>query len=845
MQKHILLLVLGLSPVFLGAQANRIARQLDSSLNYLHQIHQFNGTVLYAENGKVQYKKAFGVVDFRTGEPLKTSSAFNLASVSKQFFGMCFLILAEQRKLHLDDPMQQYLPELAYPGVSIRHLLNHTAGLPEYFDLFTRHKETLDTLTNEGLVQLYARIKPAAEFAPGERWQYCNTNYVLLSTILERITGMGAEVFLQKHIAQPLKLNDTYAYQLTLPEIPQNHVYGFREENGASWLYDLISTDGVTGDGNIYSSVDDLWAWEQSWYTEKLVKKASIDEALQPAKLNNGQTAPYGFGWFIQKEGELYAHTGGWNGFVNLICRDVKNKRTLIVLNSNGSAAFLEVARNIFNRQAFVLPKTTLISNVSVIDGTGVPARSASVRILDQQIVDVGQLKPYPGETVVDGNGKVLAPGFIDTHSHLAGSTERHPEALAALNQGVTTIVSGQDGYGSWVDSIQAQIKRNPIAINIATYTGQTALRELAMGGSDQLERSATQAEIDSMKTMLRSELQKGSLGLSTGLEYAGAYFSTHDEVIQLAKATAEGNGRYISHLRSEDVALREAISEIIEIGREAKLPVQISHFKIALKDDWGTAPALLAWLESVRSEGVDITADCYPYVFWNSTLKVLFPKTDYTNPVSAQYAVDHTFDPSQSIIPKFAANPAYVGKTLSQIAEMRQETPAQTLMGLIAEADAFEAANPDAEGIEAILGKSMSEEDVANILAWTHTNICSDGANGGHPRGYGSFTRILGLYVREQKIMRLETAIQKMTSLAAAHVGISNRGVLAPGYAADLVLFDPETVKDNSSVQNPRALSDGILKVWVNGTCVYENQASTKQFPGKFILRQGTVDRH
>ncbi len=819
-------------------QNSAIPKRLDESLSYLHQIHQFNGTALYAENGKVLYKKAFGVTDPTSNDSLKTTASFNLASVSKQFFAMGILILSEQRKLHLDDPIQQYIPELNYPDITIRHLLTHTSGLAEYFEVFTQYKKTLDTLTNDGLVRLFATVKPAVLFSPGERWEYCNTNYVLLSLILERISGMQANEFIQKYITSPLGMDDTYVYNILMPAVPKNHVIGFKEENGVKHLCDLIAVDGVTGDGNIYSSVEDLLKWEQAWYSEKLVKKSSIDAALLPVTLNNGQTAPYGFGWFVRKEGELYDHTGGWNGFKNLICRDIQNKRSLIILSSNETGLFMDYAKAIFYGQTYTLPATQLITNVRVIDGTGIPARDAAVRIMDDKILEVGHLTPYPDETVIDGGGKVLTPGFIDTHSHLDGSTERFPEALAALNQGVTTIISGQDGYGSWVDSIHAQLKRNPIAINVATYTGQTALRELSMGGEDQLERTATQEEIEDMKLLLRSELKKGSLGLSTGLEYAGAYFSTHDEVLQLAKVAAEEKGRYISHLRSEDIALEAAMEEILEIGRVAKLPVQISHFKIALKDDWGSAPTLLAWLEAARSQGIDITADCYPYVYWNSTLKVLFPKTDYTNPVSAQYAVDHTFDPTQSIVPKFAANPEYAGKTISEIAEMRQETPAQTLMGLIAEADAFEKSHPEATGIEGILGKSMSEDDVANIIAWTHTNICSDGSNGGHPRGYGSFTRVLGLYVRDMKIMSLETAIQKMTGLAAAHTGISNRGILAPGYSADLVLLDPETVKDNSTVQNSKALSDGILKVWVNGICVYDNKKFTQKYPGRFIGR-------
>ena len=340
------------------------------------------------------------------------------------------------------------------------------------------------------------------------------------------------------------------------------------------------------------------------------------------------------------------------------------------------------------------------------------------------------------------------------------------------------------------------------------------------------------------MEEILKAEMQKGSLGLSTGLEYEGSYFSTRNEVLQLAKVAAAAKGRYISHIRSEDIAEADALDEIIAIGREAKLPVQISHIKVALKDDWGRSSNILAQLQQARSEGIDITADCYPYDYWHSTLRVLFPKTDYSNPVSAQYAVDHTFDPTQSVLVRFAANTAYAGKTISEIAGMRNEKPAQTIMGLIAEAGAYEKAHPDVKGLEGIMGKSMTDEDVINFLAWSNTNICSDGSNGGHPRGYGSFTRVLGYYVREKKIMSLETAIQKMTSLSAEHTGIKNRGLIAAGYFADLVLFNPATVKDNADIKNSKALSTGIEKVWVNGEIVFANGQSTKKYPGVFVSR-------
>jgi len=358
--------------------------------------------------------------------------------------------------------------------------------------------------------------------------------------------------------------------------------------------------------------------------------------------------------------------------------------------------------------------------------------------------------------------------------------------------------------------------------------------------GDHDLFRTALPAEVEKMKVLLKKEMEKGSLGLSTGLEYESAFFCNRDEVIELAKTAAEYKGRYISHVRSEDIHLDEAIEEIIDIGRLTGIPVQVSHIKIAKRDNWGKAPELLARLQQAREEGIDITADCYPYNFWNSTLRVLFPNRDYTNPASAEFAVQQLFDPAQSVLVRFAPEKSYAGKTISEVAAMRKETPAQTLMNLIAIAEDFEAKHPDYnDGIETIMGKSMDDADVAHFLAWPYTNICSDGSSGGHPRGHGAFTRVLGRYVREQKIMPLETAVFKMTGLAAEHLGITDRGTIVPGNYADLVLFNPETVIDNANIGNAKALSTGIERVWINGTIVYQNQQPTGKYPGMLIKRK------
>jgi N-acyl-D-aspartate/D-glutamate deacylase len=491
------------------------------------------------------------------------------------------------------------------------------------------------------------------------------------------------------------------------------------------------------------------------------------------------------------------------------------------------------------NQKQLDIPSSFLIKNVLLIDGTGIKARKASVRILGNKIIATGTLEALDNEPVLDGQGKILAPGFIDSHSHHAGSLTAHPEAIAALSQGITTIVSGQDGQSRPVDSIKAALERIPPAINIATYTGHATIREQIMGAS-QLGRPATEQELEKMKTLLADDLKKGSLGLSTGLEYEEGFYSNRHEVLELAKVAAFYKTRYISHIRSEDITMADALDEIIIIGREAKLPVQISHIKIALKDDWGTAPKILAMLQKARAEGINITADCYPYDFWNSTIRVLFPKKDFTSLAGAQYAVDHLFDPGGSVLLRFAPDSNYKGKTIAAIAAMRKETAAQTLLYLVAAAADYQQKYPEASGVETLMGKSMAEEDVSDFLSWGHTNICSDGKDGGHPRGYGSFTRVLNRYVKEKKLMTWEDAIRKMTSLSAEQTGIPNRGVIAPGYYADLVLLDPATIKDHATIQNPKALSDGILNVWVNGIMVYQNKTSLKKYPGQFI---GTAD--
>lgn len=820
------LLFCTVSLMCLGQTSQKIAR-IDSALTHLHHYELFNGTVLIAEKGKVLYKKAFGL-NAASGSPLTTTSAFNLASVSKQFYAMMTMMLKERRMLSYDDPVRKHIARFPYPTVTIRHLLNQTSGLPEYFDIAMGRMTLLDTLTNAGMVDILAERKPALVFEPGSKWEYCNTNYTTLASVIEAVSGMKVEDFLQQYIAKPLKMNDTYIYHLGLKRYPASRVFGFKIEGGKRVPDDLIRFDGIVGDGNVYSSVEDLLKWDQALYTEKLVKKATLQEAFTPGRLNNGDKTSYGFGWGVDESGKKLSHTGGWVGFRTIIVRYTDKNQTLIVLDNSGQMYAHRAVVNRWEGKPYTLPKSQLIFNIRLIDGTGMPATSENVRLLDDRIRDRGNLKAYPGETVVDGQGRVLAPGFIDSHSHHDWGLIDKPSCIAATNQGITTIVVGQDGSSIPVDSIRARMKRVPVSVNIATYTGHATLRSQAMIG---LSRNATEAEIDSMSRMLKRELDKGSLGLATGLEYEAAFYSNRDEVVALSKTAAAEGGRYISHIRSEDENIEAALEEIIAIGAEAKLPVQISHFKIAMRSKWGSAARILAMLDQARQSGVEVTADVYPYRMWHSTPRVLFPKKDFESLASAEKACREYFDPESSVMTEYPANRAYEGKTVSEIAKMNNESSPQTLLRIIRDSAKL--------GMESgIVGTSMSEEDITQLLQWPHSNICSDGAIDGHPRGHGAFTRVLGRYVREQKIMPLEQAIYKMTGLTAEHIGVAQRGLIVPGYYADLVLFDPTAVVDNATIANATTLSTGIAAVWVNGLVVFKEGAAVTNFPGQFVTR-------
>ncbi len=482
-------------------------------------------------------------------------------------------------------------------------------------------------------------------------------------------------------------------------------------------------------------------------------------------------------------------------------------------------------------------PTSWLISNVVVIDGSGTAGIAGSVRVSGDTITEVGQLAALAGETVVDGGGQVLAPGFIDTHSHVDSDLAAFPEALAAVSQGITTIIAGQDGSSHFpLIEFQAQLAANPAALNVASYAGHNTLREQVMGSD--FRRTANAGEVERMQTLLSQEMDSGALGLAAGLEYDPGIYSDTAEMLQLAKVAAERGGRYISHIRSEDRYFEKAVDEIIEIGRVTGMPVQISHFKLAMKRLWGTADKFLAQLDAARAEGIDITADIYPYEYWQSNLMVMLPGRDVNNRAELELVVNEIAPPEGFWLTQFDPQPEYVGKTLAEIAVLRNTDPATALAQLITEAEAMTAAT--GKQADAMIGTSMIESDILTLLNWPHTNVCTDGGLVDlHPRARGTYPRILGRYVRELHALSLEEAVHKMSGLAAEHMGFTDRGLIRPGMKADLVLFDPATIIDHATPQDSQALSTGVGQVWVNGISVFSDGAVSGNLPGVFIRRE------
>jgi len=495
-----------------------------------------------------------------------------------------------------------------------------------------------------------------------------------------------------------------------------------------------------------------------------------------------------------------------------------------------------------------------LITNARIVDGTGNPWYLGSIAVAGDRIEAVGPGLKTAARRTIDAGGMVVAPGFIDIHNHCDDGLFYTPDAENFVRQGVTTLIGGPDGESA-VDmgAFLAALDTLPLAVNAAFTVGQGSVRRAVMGMAD---RAPTEEELEAMKRLVARAMEQGAIGISTGLKYVPGAYSSTEEVIELARVAASYGGFYTSHLREEGPGLIEAVQEAIRIAEEAAIPVNLTHHKAVGKLMWGKSVETLKMLEQARARGLDITCDQYPYTATSTGLAVLFPSWSLAGgrdsllarlddpglraEIAAKviYALEYDRggdDPINVAIASCEFDPSLEGKNLRQILEERGVEPTTANAARL-------VLELQQKGGASCIYHCLNEEDVRRIMRHRCTMHASDGTvlpfgeGVPHPRSYGTFPRILGEYVRERKILTLEDAVRKMTSLPAQRTGLLPRGVIRPGAFADLVIFDPERIIDRATFLEPHQYPEGIETVILNGKVVFQDGKLTDNRPGRVL---------
>ncbi|GAB3986413.1 amidohydrolase family protein [Spirosoma daeguense] len=509
---------------------------------------------------------------------------------------------------------------------------------------------------------------------------------------------------------------------------------------------------------------------------------------------------------------------------------------------------------------AFAQPYDLVIRNGRVVDGTGNPWVYADVAIQNGRIARVGTIPASDAKQSIDAKGLIVSPGFIDVHAHVEGSLEAQPGAPNFIHDGVTTVITGNCGGSSpnlkmYFDTLRLL----KTSVNVGSLIGHNSVRMKVM---KMAFREPTAREQTDMEALVEQAMKDGAVGISTGLIYTPGTYARTPEVVNLAKAAARYGGVYASHIRNEGQNVKQAVDEAIQISREAKIPVEISHFKVASKPLWGKSTETVEMVEAARREGLDVTVDQYPYTASSTSLESILPSWALADGDSAVLVRFH--DPATrskirsemldglkknlrknyeyAVVASYKPDTTFNGMSISAINQkLGRKNSAETEAELVMEL--MEKAN--LKRIQMVY-HTMSETDVENILRYPNTMIASDagvakfGSGMPHPRAYGTNARVLGRYVRDRKIIPLEEAVRRMTSLPAQRFRLADRGLLRPGYAADVVLFDEKTVADLATYDQPHAYTTGISYVLVNGTPVIENGKHNGQRPGQLLMGPG-----
>ena len=500
-----------------------------------------------------------------------------------------------------------------------------------------------------------------------------------------------------------------------------------------------------------------------------------------------------------------------------------------------------------------------VIAGGTVIDGSGRPGVLQDVAIKDGRIAAVGRLQRSQAAQVIDAAGLVVAPGFIDVHTH-ADDLVDHPAAANFVRMGVTTIVAGNCGSSALdVGGALNALREHPAAINFATLIGHNTVRIAAMGSADRLAR---EPELAHMRSLVWKAMADGAIGFSTGLQYVPGTYARLPEIVDLARVATNAGGIYASHMRNEGTALEAAIAETIKVGELAGGRVEISHLKVDSPNRWGASDKALAMIDEARRKGIDVRADQYAYTAASSTLGIRFPAwvleggqariaerlndaptwLRIKREMAALLAERGLADLSFATVAMYRPDKALNGLTMKQAAARRRGDDS-------ADAQFETARDMLLDGGASMVYHFMSDDDVDRIMRHPQVSIASDsgvltlGDGAPHPRGYGNNARVLGTYVRQRHVIAIEEAIRKMTSLPATHFKLANRGQLRPGYAADVVIFDPAKIHDTATFEAPHGYAEGIPFVLVNGVAVVRSGAQTDARPGQ-VIANSVIER-
>lgn len=530
------------------------------------------------------------------------------------------------------------------------------------------------------------------------------------------------------------------------------------------------------------------------------------------------------------------------------------------------------VSKSIRARLLFLLLSTIIIACSStnehydlvirsgrIVNGTGRRPYRADIGIRDGTIVKIGRISADAGDKVLDATGLIVAPGFIDVHTHTDRRIDTHPEAANYLLQGVTTVVGGNCGGSRFpLTELFDRVEENGIALNFATFVGHNTVRRRVMGNE---ARAPSEEELEKMKALVDQEMKAGAIGLSTGLEYLPGRFSETEEVVDLARMIAPYDGVYATHLRDQGKFIQGAIEEAVRVGQEAGVTVQVSHIKLKLEKSWGQRQMITDPIEAAHRDGMKVYMDEYPYMAGSTGFTSSFPEWAVAgghgafverlkNPDMVQQMKDHLIDlrfmSSRGIdkaamitITRDRRRPEYEGKTLADILALRglENTPSNT-------ADLFIELERDDRP-----GALFHQADEADVVALMQEPYCMVASDGGiqvfrqgvtHPRNYGTFPRVLARFVLEKGVLSLRDAVRKMTSLPAEAMGFKDRGMLRKGMAADVVVFDLESISDEATYEDPHQYPAGIRWVIVNGSVAVREREVVSRDSGKVLYGRG-----